>query len=79
MAIAFFRAETRREALDAREPAFVVEGLERRARWKKKIPRKLLCKGGARWVVFELRGTGEMQAVNDRGRHVMASTCLFHA
>jgi hypothetical protein len=75
MSIAFFRGATRREALEAREPAFLVEGLQRRHKFKKKIPRKLLCQDDAEWIAFELVGTGEMQAANGLGRHVLRVRC----
>jgi hypothetical protein len=71
----FFTGESREEVRQAKEPAFVLKGLERRARFRKTIPLRRLCKGAPSYVGYEYRGTGEMQTINGRGRSLQALHC----
>jgi hypothetical protein len=49
-------------------------GLEGSPVIKKSFARAPICQGGVQWIGYELRGTGEMQLLNE-GRGVIEARC----
>jgi hypothetical protein len=76
LTLLFFTGETREEVRSAVEPTFVIRGLERSHKIKKKISRRRLCRGSPAYLAYEFRGTGEMQvAAKSFGRGVTQLRC----
>lgn len=72
-----YAGDSRDEVLNAVEPTHVVRGLETSARWKKAFDRRPICKTGAKFLGYELWGSGEMSELNYQGRSVqeIAAQC----
>ncbi|WP_224248220.1 hypothetical protein [Hyalangium gracile] len=70
-----YAVPTRLEAEQLKEPTHKIVGLEGSPRIKKSFARAPICKGGdVQWIGYELRGTGEMQLLNE-GRGVVEARC----
>jgi hypothetical protein len=69
-----YAAPTRLEAEQLKEPTHKIVGLEGSPVIKKSFARAPICQDGVQWIGYELRGTGEMQLLNE-GRGVIEARC----
>jgi hypothetical protein len=69
-----YATQTRVEAQESTEPTHKIRGLESK-HYKKSFKRKPICKEDAKWIGYELHGTGELSRLNGMGRGVTESDC----
>jgi len=69
-----YAVPTRLEAQELKEPTHKIVGLEGSPAIKKSFARAPLCQDGVQWIGYELRGTGELQLLNE-GRGVVEARC----